>query len=600
MSSSVSRAFGVSVYKSIHTDEDEFDLPSPRVENDCRETRARAYSFNPNFTDFNGVTKNIFQKSQAYIDTRRIDPKKDYLLRAGENYYLGTKEKVDAFFSTWEANREIDASSVARVPEMGLIKISRPTIKKTCVELTDRIQVCPGSMSNKAQKVYEKHMLQISMTMEGYLGICPESGKKRVEIKLREITSAIKKSDRKKNGSYVVFQDKLSISLIQDNPLLYLTYRFPEDKFDHATHDYTNQKDTGITANLDMGVGGQTAGTGTVGLGYSQNTTRSHAVGLELDDFQGYIQGNEGWFFKLKQVNNKKEGKVPYIGSSSGEIKDSLLKRRSPWEIFTSWSKSKIGILALPEQATETLRIPECVKKWECDLDFNERVKFSVRIKQHVKFLDSHKLNSYTYDFEVPFYLDCAKFKFEHEIEPKYNRLIGLSKKEEDELKQCYREGGPDFKNISCKSLTKVLNFVQRNGIAIRALDLRPFAKNLKYSNLEKIIDHCASLETLYLNGCKNLNDLDVFVDNKKLKRLEIPETSSLKYIGVLWLPEGLEVLNLSNCVNLQDIESLKKAENLKELDLRGCLKLSTEQVEELRQALPEAAILWLDDSVEE
>jgi hypothetical protein len=56
---------------------------------------------------------------------------------------------------------------------------------------------------------------------------------------------------------------------------------------------------------------------------------------------------------------------------------------------------------------------------------------------------------------------------------------------------------------------------------------------------------------------------------------------------------ESLTSLNLSDCASLTNVDGLSGLTNLTKLDLRDCSSLTNEQVDELRESLPNCDVAF-------
>jgi hypothetical protein len=222
---------------------------------------------------------------------------------------------------------------------------------------------------------------QISLTMETSVRTDRESNKQIVDVKIKELTSALIKPTGKKKRKYIIFQDKLSVSIVTETSELNLTSRMPGDLLKEAQHNFNHERETGFNAALNV----DPTGGGGLDVGGNIRNLDAHTVGISVTDFEGYLNGNEGWDFKLKQVDDGSGGRIHYPGDTEENIKEVLLKTRG---CFAGIFGKKSKLLTPPQQATSTLRPPECSKKWEVNRDYTGIAKAIVQIEQSINFID--------------------------------------------------------------------------------------------------------------------------------------------------------------------------------------------------------------------
>lgn len=457
--SNIGGLWSVEIYKSFTTESETFPPQSPRSQNDCNETRARAYRLSPdpnNIEEFvDQLTQRIFQKCQMRFESDSfLKEGNQFLLRAGKHFFTGSQEQIDKFFKLWEANPLKDASSVAQAPQITLNQLPKVETQRVLKEFTPQsLSVFrpghPFPFSNlfrccsKNVEVLEPHvpiqgdiLSQISVTVEAIVSIDPENGKSILELRLNELTSALKKPRGCILQDYIVYQDSLSISLEPQSEGLNLIYRLPGDQIREVQHQYNQESETGIDANISV-----EPGKGGAGIGINHRNTQSHSVGLTVRDFEGYLKGTEGWEFKLKQVTNAKGNRVPYSGGCEVGILETLLESAKLSSRLTGTSKR---LLKPPEQAMFTLKPPECIKKWQVNQSFKDEVTILAKVEQRIIYIDNKSfLDTAVCKFELPIHINFANFKITYDeasFDSKESRQhipILARKKNNDALEDC-------------------------------------------------------------------------------------------------------------------------------------------------------------------
>lgn len=424
--------WGVEIYKSFNTDSEVFSGESPRDQNDCSETRARAYKLLPGpgntekFAD--DLTYRIFQKCQVKLDSSLICREgNQFLLRAGSKFYTGSQEQIDQFFTLWQEHPTKDASSVAQAPEILLTHLPNLGAKKLTKEFTPRsvkifspntrvfiLNKCVSCVAKKKSRVDELNLplngdlkSQISVTAEAQVSVDPESGRNILELQLNQLTAALIKPLGCFCQNFKIYQDRLSVIISSDNPELSLIYRSPGDHIREVQHQFNEEKETGLDATLSLDPG--SAG---LEVGVHKSNLNTHSVGLTIKDFEGYLKGTDGWDFKLKQVTDAKGSKVSYSGDCEIGIRETLLTTSGCFYRILGRGKK---LLTLPEQAMCTLNPPECVKKWQVDQSFKDEVTVLVQIEQRVVYIDQKsKFDTLACKLELPVKVNFANFNIDY------------------------------------------------------------------------------------------------------------------------------------------------------------------------------------------
>lgn len=101
-----------------------------------------------------------------------------------------------------------------------------------------------------------------------------------------------------------------------------------------------------------------------------------------------------------------------------------------------------------------------------------------------------------------------------------------------------------------------------------------------------------AGLQTLNLGGCTGLGDLTPLAGLTGLQSLSLNDCTGLGDFTPLAGLTGLQSLVLGGCTGLGDLTPLAGLTGLKRLSLERCSALRKEEIEKLRQALPETEIL--------
>jgi internalin A len=98
-------------------------------------------------------------------------------------------------------------------------------------------------------------------------------------------------------------------------------------------------------------------------------------------------------------------------------------------------------------------------------------------------------------------------------------------------------------------------------------------------------------LHSLALSGCAGLNDLRPLAKLPNLGNLQLGWCTRLTDVTPLANLTELKTLDLEGCTMVTDLAPLFSLVNLKELNLKGCTGLPEAEIQQLRQALPEAKI---------
>ncbi len=107
------------------------------------------------------------------------------------------------------------------------------------------------------------------------------------------------------------------------------------------------------------------------------------------------------------------------------------------------------------------------------------------------------------------------------------------------------------------------------------------------------VLKGLTGLKGLSLRGAVLIRNVDVLKGLTALTQLDLSYCRALESVGGLKGLPSLIKLSLEACSELHDVDGIKGLTLLQELDLRGCTKLRPEQVAALKEALPNARILY-------
>ena len=140
-----------------------------------------------------------------------------------------------------------------------------------------------------------------------------------------------------------------------------------------------------------------------------------------------------------------------------------------------------------------------------------------------------------------------------------------------------YINSSTDVTNLSCLSQCKILSIL----IIYNCINI---------TNVT-VLDQCKKLTKLILRNCRNIKNFTILDQCKMLKYVSLKYCTELTDVSFLAQFKNLRELILKGCTRVTDITFLDQCKNLVELNIRDCTSLTHENVDSLRENLPDCNI---------
>jgi len=151
--------------------------------------------------------------------------------------------------------------------------------------------------------------------------------------------------------------------------------------------------------------------------------------------------------------------------------------------------------------------------------------------------------------------------------------------------------GLKDLKSLTVLQLVNDSSLTDFSGlIGLKSLETLELSNNENLKNIDAI-RNLKKLKALYLNSCHNLKDISGLKGLEHLTTLNLVECFNISDFSALKGLSALTSLNLQGCGGLTDISALKGLVTLTELDLQACSSITSDQIAELKKALPNTEV---------
>ena len=180
--------------------------------------------------------------------------------------------------------------------------------------------------------------------------------------------------------------------------------------------------------------------------------------------------------------------------------------------------------------------------------------------------------------------LDAIDFRFHHINKLNFykrkiitNTILSFISSRCKNITYLYINSSTDVTNLSCLSQCKILSIL----IIYNCINI---------TNVT-VLDQCKKLTKLILRSCISIKNLIVLDQCKMLKYVSLKYCTELTDVSFLAQCKNLRELVLKGCTRVTDITFLDQCKNLVELNIRDCTSLTQENVDSLRENLPDCNI---------
>jgi Leucine-rich repeat (LRR) protein len=153
-------------------------------------------------------------------------------------------------------------------------------------------------------------------------------------------------------------------------------------------------------------------------------------------------------------------------------------------------------------------------------------------------------------------------------------------------------QGLTDLRSIGLRSCPALQNIDGLKGLScLRSLGL---GKCLALRNVDAL-GGLTGLQYLSISGCTSLRNADSFTGLTSLESLTLVNCGALQNVDAIKGLTRLKTLALIDCEALRGADAIKTLNHLETVDLIRCTQLSSSSVRDIRAALPNTAIIFLD-----